>query len=316
MLIMYPAANELTAMIPSRTVRNYVEESGFECSDFEKACMIIHNKYISYTDRKRYLIQLLDKISSDDPASQNLASQIKTYLEYFDDAISRFTESDNQSVYGLKFRDELNPNYYATPTYAIFTDYSLAYKAGLKGTTAFAIEKVPILQTSDPYSAEEQRVEFSRRGDIISYFDPKTTPFNDSITYYEKIDRAYCRVPNPFERGDIVALVGDDSRVGIVETTPEEWDKLNRQLRYIKKLHGLPSEYSDVVLKVSILKNDGTFESENINPTRLEYYTPSTSASRDHLLSCAQNMYLGKACLSELCFYMEQYKEDREDELY
>ncbi len=185
------------------------------------------------------------------------------------------------------------------------------------GWTFTDMERAALLHHSD-LSLEQKcsclrdlqtKTEDERLRKQLSEYLSREVPFNEERDGY--FTYIFYEVPNPFERGDIVRLV-DTEEYGVVETSQRQWQEaLARYQSDEWRQARLKPDYSDVQIRVGILKNDGTFGHAHINPIDLEQYQPFDSPV-DKLLLCASDLYRGKGSLDELYFFTMGYRKDRE----
>lgn len=150
--------------------------------------------------------------------------------------------------------------------------------------------------------------------ELTDYLSDDKTDFNEYLEY------AFIEVPNPFERGDIIRLVGSED-YGIVETTQKQWKKdLVKYQSDERQQKGLCEDFSDVQIRVVFLDNDGAFSHAHINPIDLELYQPKgdwmDGSPMDKLLLCISDLYRGESSLDELYYFTKEYRKSRESVKY
>ena len=83
-----------------------------------------------------------------------------------------------------------------------------------------------------------------------------------------RFENAYMEIPNPFEKGDMVRVVGTD-RYGMVRTSQAEWEE------YKVRMHQMTGkDFIDASITVDFLCGDGEFSHDHINPIFLEKMDP------------------------------------------
>lgn len=85
-----------------------------------------------------------------------------------------------------------------------------------------------------------------------------------------RFENAFVRVPNPFERGDIVSIADKKHGAlhGVVITSREKWEK---QLVQFEKSGDSPSWWNPGVA-VNYVDSDGNFRGKRVNPAYLQRY--------------------------------------------
>lgn len=85
-----------------------------------------------------------------------------------------------------------------------------------------------------------------------------------------RFENAFARVPNPFERGDIVSIADKKHGAlhGVVITSREKWE---RQLAQLERSGDNPSWWNPGVT-VNYVDSEGNFQGKSVNPTYLQRY--------------------------------------------
>lgn len=290
---------ELKAMIPSETVRQYVLDTGWTFTDMQRAALLYHSD-LPLEQQCFWL-----RIVRDKTKDVCLRKQITEYLSLKEQGFQAFKENeDRRHIYVLRIKDEGEGQYYQIQPQGYFFRWDMAYACGKRSSCLFQIEKCVICNedgADDDNDSSIAALDFSADGKA-SYLWSREVPFNTeegSFTYI------FYEVPNPFERGDIVRLADEAESYGIIETFQQHWREALERYKNPKKF---PPDYSDVQVRVGFLNEDGTFSHAHINPINLERYHPNDSPM-DKLLLCASDLYKGQGSLDELyCFAMEYRK--------
>jgi hypothetical protein len=74
---------------------------------------------------------------------------------------------------------------------------------------------------------------------------------------------AYVVIPNPYEKGDLVRIIGTD-KIGKVNVSQEDWDK------YVKKALSPESKEDWVDASITVIYSDDGHDHDHINPIFLE----------------------------------------------
>lgn len=305
-------SEELELLIPSETVREYVKETGWTFTDFQKAAMLSHRGLL-LKDEYAYLKALGERT-----ADHALKEQIAEYLGELERGFQNFREnSDRRCIYVLKVREEGGfwDGKYLTCGY--FFDWATALECGKKGKCPFEVEKylvdgVNTLEDGTCSHNSTAGIRFDREGEAVCLWNSKETADFDN----KRFDEAIIEMPNPFERGDIVKCMGRDGRQfhGIVEDTQEEWEK-GLVWRLNRAKEGDPYvDYTDLFISVALLCEDGTFDFlDSATPLDLERYQPKeedwTNGSADTLLLYASDIYRGRGCLSTFFDLLKRYQQ-------
>lgn len=294
---------ELEAMIPSATVREYVLERGWNFTDREKAGLLLHND-IPLNELFCRLRSLRD--STDDDV---LKEKLTRYLNSEEQGLRELRENgDRYYIYVLKVRDSADRDYYAI---GYFFDYEAAYEYGIKDHEiySFMIEKYWIHGARAPEQYDEKWIMDHAVSSLVFkngeayYLDSEHYDYD--YGYFE----FYFEVPNPFERGDIVKVIGFEE-YGVVETSQKSWTedverRLSGKISY--------SDHTDILISVSFPDEDGIFSEYGHNsPLYFERYQPKPSYEGgnafDDLLLEVSRIYSGDGHISNMYYFAERYK--------
>ena len=304
---------ELNAMVPSPDVRQFVRDTGYTFTDWQKAALLSRGD--TPTSVNRSLLYALKEQTADTVLKQ----QLTEYLDCEETAFAIFQQnSKRESVYILTYKNEDDE----TAT-SYFFDYTMALRFGTQAKAAFQICKYPVGSGTVVYEAglaidKLSTARFDENGRIL-FFDNRETPSADSASgenWNERFEHKFYEAPNPFERGDIVRLV-EAEHYGIVETSQKEWFEILERFKSPEWSHRL--DQGDVQIRVALLDEDGSFYHRHINPVDLERYVPEKTTSSfvpidvlDSLLLCASDLYRGKGSLDDLGYFQEIYKYQNE----
>lgn len=302
---------ELERLIPSETVREYVRETGWKFTDFQKAALLYHRGLL-LKEEHAYL-----KILGERTGDYILKGQIAEYLEGMEQGFLNFREnSDRRYIYVLKVREDggFREGEYLVSGY--FFDWEKALEHGKKEKKPFEIEKylvdnVDVFDDGTCSHNSTAEIRFDRDGEATCFWNREEKTDYDN-KYFEN---AIIEIPNPFERGDLVKCKGADGRqlFGIVEGMREDWlEHLTWHLNRVKN-GDTCVDFSDLFISVAFLREDGTFDfSDSTLPLDLERYQPQnedwTNGSLDTLLLCARDIYCGKGYLSTYFEMLEKYR--------
>ena len=291
---------ELKILIPSEDVRNYALEMGWSFTDRQKAALLMYSGLP--LEQQYFHLQMLQRNTAD----QNLREQIAGYLNEEEFKLRAFKENNEKAyIYILKVRDEDISYSEIMPT-EYFFELNLAYECGKETDLPFMIEKylVETREHIDQCDSATASLEFDKDGKAV-YLCSDISDEEEAEDFYE-----FFEVPNPFEKGDIVRLVGTEM-YGIVATSQETWKEgiakyKNNEWR---QKHW---DFSDIQIRVEFLCEDGTFAHDHINPLNLERYRLegdwNKCSSMDKLLLEASYVHRGKGSLEDLYIFTMDYR--------
>lgn len=296
---------ELEALIPSEYIRKYIIETGWNFTDEQKAVLLVYGGLPLKEQHSR--LQALQKNTVD----RKLQDRIATYLDREDLKFQAFKENkDKAYIYILKVKEEDIPYSGILPT-EYFFNLNLAYECGKETDLPFMIEKylVEAPRITGQYDPVTTFLEFNKDGEAV-YFCGNIPDDEESEDFYE-----FFEVPNPFEKGDIVRLVGTED-YGIVATSQKMWRESIAKYKTTEwQKKGIEPDFSDVQIRVEFLCEDGTFGHNHINPIDLERYRPEEdwdkSSPMDKLLLCASDIHRGEGSLDELYFFTMDYRNSQ-----
>lgn len=302
-------AKESEILIPSDTVRKYISETGYTFTDWQIASILHLRDYPETAVREsmRSLEETADDLS--------LKEQLTVYLTREDMAYQMLKENpDRDFIYIVTYKEDAD-----TEEMSYFFDYESALRYGMGTKVAFRVEKHLVCdeKVMDQFDDGEYRdyafatICYDENGKI-DYFDSIELPeagWNTGIEWHDWFGHMFYEVPNPFERGDIVKVVGSED-YGIVETSQADWKKdLERSKSPEEKLH---MDHSDVQLRVVFPDDNARFYHEHINPVFLERCglsdNPEDKELND-LLLCISEFYKGKGSIEDAQYYQEQYRK-------
>ena len=109
-----------------------------------------------------------------------------------------------------------------------------------------------------------------------------------------RFEHKFVEVPNPFEVGDIVRVVGDSERFGIVETSQEEWKKYLQRVKETK----LTDSWLDAAITCCFFNEE--LEAFHVSPIFLEKVEVEEidEEEKRELLQAGSELMKGKGMLS------------------
>lgn len=298
--------DELTVLVPSEYVRNYVLETGWTFTDAQKAVLLING---DLTLKEQYSrLQVLKENTTD----QNLQKKIVGYLNKEELKFQIFKEnSDKAYIYILKVKEEDISYSNMLPT-EYFFDLDLACECGRETNLPFMIEKylVEVLEIRGQRDPVTTYLEFNEDGEAVYFYGKIPGDDEESEDFYD-----FFEVPNPFEKGDIVKLAGTED-YGIVDTPQKRWKRNLAKYKTAEgQQKGIELDFSDAQIRVEFLNEDGTFSHAHINPMYLERYQPIedwlNGSPMDKLLLQASLVHRGEGSLDELYLFTMNYRKSK-----
>lgn len=304
---------ELKAMIPSETVRNYVLETGWTFTDKEKAALLYHSELPLEQQQFFWLRNLRDK--TEDEA---LREQLTEYLDREEQAIRAFKKNgDRRCVYILKVREDGGYWDGKNLPCGYFFDWETAFDFGRREKTRFVIEKYLVdgVDEFDDGTCIHQPISelrFNEDGEI-TYVSSSEIPYIKRNVHH--FTEMYFEMPNPFEQGDIVKTLWGS--YGIVETSQEEWKKDVARHKEGIQQGDWSTDITDICIGIATFDEEsGTFNfGGDYTPLNLELYQPNKDADglMDKILMCRSLVDRGEASFDELYSLTMEYRKMREN---
>lgn len=298
---------ELEILIPSETVRKYISETGYTFTDWQKAALLYRQDQ-PFNAAREALCLLRD--TTNDIA---LEYQLAQYLSREEKAFEMLKENpDKDFIYIVTYKDE------DSEETGYFFDYEMALKYGMETKVAFSIEKHLVcaekvmeqFKDGKYYDYPIAIIHYDENGDVEYFDSTESDPadWNAGIEWHDWFGNMFYEVPNPFERGDIVNVVGSED-YGIVETSQADWKE---ELERAKSPEGTyRRDSSDVQLRVVFPDDNARFYHEHINPVLLERCEEKWGTPLMDLLCVISDLYRGGGCLDNLRRNGEDYRKSK-----
>lgn len=123
------------------------------------------------------------------------------------------------------------------------------------------------------------------------------------------LEKTYVPLPNPFERGDMVAMLDERSGTvkdyGIVLNTKKDWRVYHLQY-YEGKRH--PQYWDETIIVEFIDGRDGDFTHDHINPFYLEWREPWDETTQKYLRK-GQALLRGIGSMQDLFWARDAYRK-------
>lgn len=299
---------ELEILIPSETVRKYVSETGYTFTDWQKAALLYRQDQ-PFSEAREALHLLCD--TTDDTT---LEYQLAQYLSREEKAFEMLKENpDRDFIYIATYKDDAD-----TEETGYFFDYEMAFRYSTETKVAFSIEKhfvasekvVKQFYADKYYDYPVAVIHYDENGKVEYFDNTEIDPadWNAGVEWHDWFANMFYEVPNPFERGDVVKVVGSED-YGIVETSQADWKE---ELERFKSPEGkLRMDHSDVQLRVVFPDDNARFYHEHINPVFLERCELNWGTPLMDLLYVTSDLYRGEGCLDNIRRYGEDYRKSK-----
>lgn len=270
--------------IISKDVLAYLEEQGRSLSDRELATIVYHAD-LSTPE----LLQSLAEVKNQTKDTE-LAQEIEERITYEQRCLERFRENDGSCFYETSIVEENGTNtvtgHFATlalaDEHAKQSDDHLEKPFVIKKYQIVGLcEKVivpighfnprwhpnavPALWDYD--GGEISGCRYRADGSILKWWSMELQEEGHAIEDWgeHRFEDKFLDLPNPFQQGDIVHVMGKDN-VGIVATSQGEYQKFMRHVEERK----LPLDFLDWVVEVRLLREEGSCTHRHIPPVYLE----------------------------------------------
>lgn len=296
--------------VPSRTVRDYAEKTGYHFSDPDIATILYHT--LPWGKCAPALWELAER--TEDGV---LREQIGERLAYEELLWQRFGSNDGSFFYAVAVGDKVD-----AVTVGHYAALDAALAAGRAGESPFQISKYQLADLrrelivpqarfnprlrpgmqpqAEPYCGERvAEYDFDAQGVLESHWSEETSQAEeDRVDDWgaHRFEERFLVLPNPFELGDIVCMTDYPERVGVVETSQENWKLFLEQIR--AKSRG--EDFHDASITVEFLTEDGEFYHNHIPPIFLERAELKESDPQRPLLEAASHLLRGAWALNEL----------------
>lgn len=275
-------------LVPSKYMRKFYKESGFEFTDFQKATLI-------WNAPDRTWKEILDALNelAEETVDDSVKQQISERIAYEKNAFAAFLDnSDSRHVYVVEdYEDGSSCGFFQT--YEMALKYAVKYAK--KYETQCSIQKQLIVRDvedetvrnpmrgnpnmgfkcpeySDYDGAPIGRVLLNKEGKIMSVMSSELPEEEKVVDEYkkERFEYAFMKVPFAMQVGILVrnVVTGD---YGVLAQGKEHWDE------YMQRIEdrNLYVDFSDVQVIVYKLTEKGYWSHEHINPMYLEVGLPA-----------------------------------------
>lgn len=297
--------NELELMIPSETVRQYMRQTGYVLPDFSRAVLISNSD--APLKIRYWLLERLAAATADEDLKREIDSFLGTQRH---DLAAVQDNGGGRYVYTASLRwdtdQDLQPQ--------IFSDFGAALEWGLscyKGMD-FALAR-ELIGSSGSQIMDRSYLAFGPDGRLMESGRTCTDDAGEQRDEPWTFPNAYCDVPNPFDRGDIVWFPRW-REYGVIETAAP-LPKRGEQKGYC--------DYSDVQMRVILAgcpsgrpESAGYFGHGHVSPIHMERYEPESWETRngfDGMLLALHQLCRGEGSVATLRRYAKQLRSYREE---
>ena len=301
----------IESIIPSNTMREYHKEIGYEYTDKTLAAMITWSSIPLF--RKVDELKRIKGRCSD----TSFEKELENYIAYLEYSYKGFVyNNEKESIYVLYVQWDEESDYEENGYFLNFRDALEFSKRS--GSVEKRIDKIRPVKSADEYKGDEEEfmsneigyMGFDKDGEIIfceSYEVPEPEYSTDAF------HTSYIKIPYPFRFGDIVRILSDDNRLGIVQgyKTDEEIEAEYERL----KEHMDFSDFQVPVESFYYNSKDDTFGwgHSHIVPINLEFANIDRDnleeGSEEDLMLMASHLLRGEAGIWCLEYAEAKYKE-------
>ena len=228
--------------IPSPEVKQLIRDTKYTFSARDKAAIVWNSSYCLY-DKYEELRRIAIATGE-----EGLTMQVLERMAYDSSALEQFYDRRRGYIYQVNTREYMPDD----NVIGYFKSAELAYEAGKRSGFAFQIDKhqiieegtevikprlitSPLVESDVSRQIEEEdflgapvaSVSFTEKGYISDYWSSELTKEDEirvNTLSRERFENAYVVIPNPFEKGDRVQLIGTDL-IGTVAVSQEDWKK-------------------------------------------------------------------------------------------
>ncbi len=318
---------DILKAIPSVTVRDYVLEHKWQFTDRQKAVIIYHS-ILPVSERIEMLRELADITENGE-----LKEQITAYLTYIEKALRLFENNDDRRfVYKVIFTEEEHSE--KTGFTEVYHDYcegcfmklsdalkyvadsNLMNKMVYGNYRLFRIKKCALFYDFDgsENSFYEHSVStgwYNIDGELILLYECEVPEEERFEEVRENFAFMYEDMPNPFELGDIVEYISpyrQSREILIINTSRKDWEENCAHIKSTMDKAGW--DYSDIMLTVSVFREDGIFSHDHLNQLFMEKVTLPETDPRKDVIEVAASTVRGGSSLDWLGYHLREYLDN------
>ena len=298
-------------LIPSKSMREYHKKIGYEYTEQAIAAMITWSR-IPYFMKVDELKKIEERCSD-----ENLKKQLMDYIDYLEYSYKSFVCNDEKKyIYILNIQWDEESDFEEN---GYFLNYRDAIEFSKKsGRVEKRIDKIRLVRNYDDYKDIEENYIFSDAG-WIGFDDDGEVLFCESYDVpkpeYSKdtFHTMYIKIPYPFRHGDIVRVLSDHNRLGVVNgyKTDEEIEADYERLKDI-------IDFSDfqVCVESYFYNSDNDtlgWAHQHISPVNLEFANIDRdnieNGSEEDLMLTASALVKGESAICGLEYTEYKFKE-------
>ena len=300
----------IAELIPSKDVREHLEEQGRVFTDFEKATLIYNHTGMSYTEKAAFLKELMEQTKD-----KTLKEEIQDRLSYDELCLSRFYENNGDYLYELEVYEPEDDTSYEQ---GYFKSGEAAVTYGKKFKENFSVQKILFMtaeqEADDCHNNCVGAVYFDNQGLVRGYYSLEVDwTAKKSEIDSSRFENAYVKIPHPFSNGDFVRVKNNgrvEDEICIIECHNSEFDKDSERMKYF--------DYSAASLRVAYIYGAARFGHEHVKIVDVEFARPKEDDPKYRLLCCAQSLVQGHGGLNDFQFLCDEYnfrknKQNQED---
>lgn len=273
-------------LIPSKQVRDYIDEINFEFTDHQMATLIWNARGYTYKQR-------IDALKSlgENTTDQVTKEQINQRIAYEEEALKRFKSNpDNNFIYVVNNEDGYSCGFFRKYDTALAYANKLEEKCEIEKQLIVEGDSIPIVKERvginqnlcpdvekiDYYEYKghpEGEIELDEKGEILRVWSREMTDEEeDAVDEYkkERFEFQFINIPFPptFTKGIPVKYI-PSGEYGIIEAGSDIWGDFTDRIS-----KGLYVDYSDMSIIVQFLGENGRWCHSHINPIDLEVGMP------------------------------------------
>ena len=309
----------IESIVPSKDMREYHKKLNYTYDDYLIAALI------SWSEMPYF--RKLDELKKVRTGSEdkNLIKQLDEYIDYMEYTYKslKFNE-DKEYIYKLSARWKRNGDFEEVGYFVNYED-ALDFSKRIVDVEK-SIDKILTIKSREDYAEIEDdliydaggSVGLDKDGTILDcWADDVLSPPLEEKTFHT----SYIPIPYPFRQGDVVRILCDNNRLGVVHGC-----KTDEEIEQEYEKHKDYYDYSDYQVVVESYYYDSTDDTfgwghQHISPLNLEFVDidpkTTTDGSEEDLLLEASYLVKGKSVLCGLEFaesrYRKRVREEREN---
>ena len=287
-------------LLLSKDLKQYLKEQNRTFTDAEVATLIFNSeKEISVIHEELMKI----KANTEDKL---LAKEIEERIEYDKASLDKISEAGEDILFTLEIKED---GEYENEGY--FREYRNAKEYADTFHEDYVINKVRFSdQTCRLQTANNDlgSVTYDKNGNARYYWsiEMKQETYPD-FEEKDRFENSYISIPHPFRNGDIVKNIAT-GRIGIVTCFNDQadWEEYDNSMKTSDT-----ADFSDAMVTVEFLYDDGCFSHDHIRPMYLEFAELEDRDIRKELFLNASRLMKGKGSLEYFQMLVEEYSNNK-----